>query len=86
MAGRLKPRALVQGPPPPRRVVKDDPRTLHEAIRKNLEENVYPGCEIEVPLAGWECVNSPTGFCIYNITEDPCMDSCIICGDPEERK
>lgn len=30
----------------------------------------------------WECERSPTGHCMY--TTD--WDSCIFCGDPEERK
>jgi hypothetical protein len=42
----------------------------------------------------WECGWSPeagkgphdNGYCLYNHTEDPMHDNCILCGQPEERK
>jgi hypothetical protein len=34
----------------------------------------------------WECKESPTGHCIYDVAEDPWKDECLICGDPSERK
>jgi len=34
----------------------------------------------------WDCEKSPVGKCVYDFLEDPCMDSCIFCHDPEERK
>lgn len=34
----------------------------------------------------WICKTSPTGYCVYNHTEDPIHDHCLFCGDPEERK
>jgi hypothetical protein len=34
----------------------------------------------------WECVKSPLGRCQYDLEKDPAADSCIHCGDPEERK
>ena len=35
---------------------------------------------------GWSCDTSPIKVCQYNVDEDPACDSCIWCGDPEERK
>lgn len=29
---------------------------------------------------------SPIGYCVYNEDEDPCLDFCIFCGSPNERK
>lgn len=37
-------------------------------------------------LGSWECPKSPHGLCVYVPADDPCRDSCIYCGDPEERK
>ena len=34
----------------------------------------------------WDCDGSPTGHCAYNTAEDPTCDSCLFCGQPEERK
>lgn len=34
----------------------------------------------------WDCSTSPTGFCAYNRALDPCLDDCLFCGDPDERK
>ncbi len=36
---------------------------------------------------GWEPkAVSPIGYCVYNDEEDPCCDSCLYCGMPDERK
>jgi hypothetical protein len=37
---------------------------------------------------GWDCPDSrnPSGFCCYDSKGDPAHDSCLFCGDPEERK
>jgi hypothetical protein len=42
------------------------------------DEDIVTGC--------WECENSPTGECFYDSKEDPCLDECLICGEPDERK
>lgn len=34
----------------------------------------------------WDCEKSPIGCCMYNHNEDRFHDSCLFCGDPEERK
>ena len=36
--------------------------------------------------ARWYCVKSPTNICEYDEDEDPALDTCIHCGDPDERK
>jgi hypothetical protein len=33
-----------------------------------------------------ECKASPVGVCLYDEYDDPARDSCLVCGDPEERK
>lgn len=40
----------------------------------------------DLELGMWECEDSPTGRCVYNKTEDPWTDMCLLCGDPSERK
>ncbi len=32
------------------------------------------------------CEHSSTGYCVYNDEEDQSHDSCLVCGDPHERK
>lgn len=34
---------------------------------------------------GWKCDKSISGYCEYK-DDDVCNDSCIYCGQPEERK
>lgn len=34
----------------------------------------------------WVCTNSPTGYCVYDREHDGCLDSCIFCHSPYERK
>lgn len=33
-----------------------------------------------------ECKDSPIGICFYDNMEDPALDDCLICGEPDERK
>jgi hypothetical protein len=35
---------------------------------------------------GWRCPRNARGFCEYDDDRDPAHDSCLFCGDPEERK
>ena len=35
---------------------------------------------------GWKCSGSPVGMCMYDLVEDRAKDSCLFCGQPEERK
>lgn len=47
----------------------------------NAEDLVMP--------KSWECEGeppSPTGFCIYDDENDPPLDFCLFCGEPDERK
>ena len=34
----------------------------------------------------WDCEHSPVKKCIYDSYNDPMLDHCLICGDPNERK
>lgn len=67
---------------------------LHAELGKALEtarkveegkDKVPEGHVIDLQW-GCESDDSPTGFCAYNTEEDPCMDNCIYCGNPVERK
>jgi len=37
-------------------------------------------------LGSWDCLHSPTGSCFYNGLKDQCLDFCLLCGGPDERK
>ena len=34
----------------------------------------------------WNCEESPVMLCVYDSYKDPAMDSCIFCGEPDQRK
>ncbi len=39
--------------------------------------------------SGWECESpddNPFPLCVYNYNEDPCLDDCLFCHQPYERK
>lgn len=52
-----------------------------EIAQRNLFEKL---CEYHIAIGTWDC-NNPFGKCIFE-WEDEAMDSCIFCGNPEERK
>ena len=35
---------------------------------------------------GHDCPESPIHTCVYDEDEDPCLDTCLFCRDPWERK
>ena len=37
-------------------------------------------------IGSWECPTSPIGVCIYDADADECLDDCIYCHEPSERK
>ena len=40
-------------------------------------------------VGGWECESpeeNPFPLCVYNHEEDPCLDDCLFCHQPYERK
>lgn len=46
-------------------------------------DNFYP---IKHVIGTWDCEKSPLDLCVYDRFEDNCLDECIFCGDPSERK
>ena len=54
------------------------------ALERELEE-AY-GLQLTRVSTNWSCEESPIGVCFYDRAMDQFMDSCIICGDPDERK
>lgn len=34
----------------------------------------------------WQCPKNITGWCLYDNFKDRAHDSCVFCGEPEERK
>ncbi len=57
-----------------------------ELIERTLERLQQINPEITAISEYWDCRLSPVGMCVYNEDEDPMRDSCLYCGDPEERK
>lgn len=55
-------------------------RLLTEALTK---ENRTAG---DLRLGSWDCPTSPSGECAYDADEDSCLDSCLFCNQPDERK
>jgi len=63
------------------------PNEQLKVISDFLEEYAteYDG-QFDIEIGSWDCEDSPLGVCFYNRDEDPCMDHCLVCGDPDERK
>jgi hypothetical protein len=70
-------------------------RFAEQAMREQLKVNaaalgakLYPdraGHDFEFDR-GWPCPNSPTAMCVYDLTDDPTMDTCLHCQEPHDRK
>lgn len=56
-----------------------------DACGEVLRERGIDPSNVVVPKT-WDCNKSPVGTCVYDFFQDPCRDSCLFCGDPEERK
>ncbi len=41
---------------------------------------------IDPSFWGWDCPTSPFNKCVYNSVDDPCLDDCLFCHQPYERK
>lgn len=55
-------------------------KALNAGIRKlGSKKQDYPH---QFSHSDWECKGSPTNFCMYTVD----WDSCIFCGEPDERK
>lgn len=60
---------------------------LREAWRATVRAAVLHGQFAGTTEGGWECPGSPTRHCVYHPATDPGRcDSCLFCGEPDERK
>jgi hypothetical protein len=59
---------------------------IAEQVTLHLGENGYRAEAKDLRLGHWACKESPTGACVYDITDDPDCDYCLYCGDSNERK
>lgn len=61
--------------------------SLHVEISKILDEIFGEGNgQWHDVDAFWGCDSSPIGWCVYHNYADPAHDSCVFCGEPQERK
>jgi hypothetical protein len=58
---------------------------LAEHVASQRDGKPFDVGELELGSA-WPCPKSPVGQCVYDVTQDPCRDVCLLCGQPEERK
>jgi hypothetical protein len=64
-------------------------RRRDDTLDKEREEEPVDKEEYwALETSGWDCPDERNayGFCVYHDEEDPCHDSCLFCGEPEERK
>jgi len=59
--------------------------TISQVLEDAVPDQSYYGVWKLGPTV-WDCNKSPVLLCVYDSIEDPAMDQCIFCGDPEERK
>ena len=70
-----------------RRYERDQLNAEIHKLESEMEESFAKALEIEnAEMGSWECKHSPTKLCVYNPDEDVCLDRCLICGQPDERK
>ena len=54
---------------------------------EKLIQTVYPEYyRMFNTIGDWDCKDSPIGLCIYDHMIDQCLDNCLFCGQPDERK
>ena len=60
---------------------------LKKEIAELFTKTGYTIIQPEHIALGWhECSESPTLHCLYDNSEDPSHDECIVCGSPSDRK
>jgi len=57
-------------------------------LRRKLIKKAYPEFDwlYQDVSTYWRCEASPCGYCTYDSVNDRAHDTCIFCGEPEERK
>ena len=61
-------------------------RKWEKACAENIAKEKGIDADNVVVWDGWECEESPTGFCVYDHSGPYYDECCIYCGQPEERK
>lgn len=74
-------------------IIRPANNEIHNCERMLLElcladlQTQYPDLQFSDLTCGhWQCEDSLLGHCVYDAPDDPCLDSCLYCGDPNERK
>ncbi len=78
-------RPLVDGVDPEFRKTPEEHRAEAAAKVAKVQAHHPEVSEHDLEEGGWDCEPSPTGFCWYNLREDPAQDFCLFCGGPDER-
>ena len=69
-------------------VVKEIPGDYYKKDKWRSDSTSCENCGLSI---GWYCPKAPDHFCHYDDddeseTYDPCRDTCLFCGNPDERK
>lgn len=59
---------------------------VNELLARGIEISSPDELILAEPPWGWNCPESPTGYCVYDHPYDLAHDHCLFCHDPEERK
>lgn len=59
---------------------------LYEGRMEIITEFFDQKLTTHIVIGYHECKDSPIGICFYDNMEDPALDDCLICGEPDERK
>jgi hypothetical protein len=63
-----------------------------DALVQETVHQLFPEMDkdaLSYRVSGWECEEpnkNPFPLCVYNHEEDPCLDDCLFCHQPYERK
>ncbi len=75
-------------------LTKEEADSIYEVLKRLSTRKKHVDIEKLEKITGredlvigtWKCKRSPIGICAYDSEQDPCLDDCVFCGNPDERK